>query len=518
MTDPEHNASSPRATAGAPSPPAVVADEPYSIFDHRQRALIVFTASVAATFSGFASNIYFPALPTIATDFNVSSELINLTVTAYLVLQGLAPSLWGPISDARGRRVAYIGTFCVFLGACVGLALCQNYASLVVLRALQSAGSASTIAIGSGVIGDVTTRENRGGFMGIFQAGLLVPVAIGPVIGGALAGSPSLGGWRSVFWFLTIYSGVFLVFLILVLPETLRAMVGNGGCAMQELNVFSRFPLRVYQKRTTALWTRPTPSLSSSAQQKARPALSIDVFGPLRILVSKQAGPVIFFVAIYYAVWQMCITAMSTLFQSQYGLSETHTGLTYIANGVGSVVGTLVTGKLLDRDYKRAAAAAGTGPFPLEKARMRLLPLFAVLQSASILMFGWTIDRNVAIAAPIVSTFITGWCVVSMAGIVSTYLVDVHGGGGAATASLNLARCLLAAGGTSFVMPLIGRIGTGPAFSLCAGVQLLSSVGLVVQWRYGPRWRQEAEAKAKAKQQQDTETENEEPLQAGQEK
>ena len=518
MNDPEQNAS-PGTTSGTSSPPPVAADEPYSIFDHRQRALIVFTVSVAATFSGFASNIYFPALPTIAADFNVSSELINLTVTAYLVFQGLAPSLWGPVSDARGRRVAYIGTFCVFLGACVGLALCKNYASLVVLRALQSTGSASTIAIGSGVIGDVTTRENRGGFMGIFQAGLLVPVAIGPVIGGALAGSPSLGGWRSVFWFLTIYGGVFLVFLILVLPETLRAMVGNGGRAVQELDVFSRFPLRVYQKRTTTLWTRPVPSSSSSlSAHKAEPRLPIDIFGPVRILVSKQAGPVVFFVAVYYAVWQMSITAMSTLFQSQYGLSETRTGLTYIANGVGSVVGTYITGKLLDRDYKRAAAAAGTGPFPLEKARMRLLPLFAVLQSASILMFGWTIDRNVAIAAPIVSTFITGWCVVSMAGIVSTYLVDVHGGGGAATASLNLARCLLAAGGTSFVMPLIKRIGTGPAFSLCAGVQLLSSVGLVVQWRYGPRWRQEAEVRAKAKQQQETETESEEPLQASREK
>lgn len=132
----------------------------------------------------------------------MSVDLINLTVTSYLIFQGLASSLWGPVSDVWGRRVAYLYTFAVFLGACIGLAEVRNYATLVVLRCLQSAGSASTIAVGSGVIGDITTRADRGGYMGVFQAGLLVPVVVGPVIGGALAGS-SLG-WRSIFWALAI--------------------------------------------------------------------------------------------------------------------------------------------------------------------------------------------------------------------------------------------------------------------------------------------------------------------------
>ncbi|WP_432644283.1 MFS transporter, partial [Listeria monocytogenes] len=97
--------------------------------------------------------------------------LVNLSVTTYLILQGIAPSLWGPVSDVRGRRVAYFFTFLVFIGACIGLALTKNYATLLVLRCLQSAGSASTIAIGAGVIVDITTRADRGSYIGIFQAG-----------------------------------------------------------------------------------------------------------------------------------------------------------------------------------------------------------------------------------------------------------------------------------------------------------------------------------------------------------
>jgi hypothetical protein len=54
----------------------------YSIFTSRQKALIVTIVAVAATFSGFASNIYFPAIPTIASDLGVTSELVNLTVTS----------------------------------------------------------------------------------------------------------------------------------------------------------------------------------------------------------------------------------------------------------------------------------------------------------------------------------------------------------------------------------------------------------------------------------------------------
>lgn len=470
--------------------------------------------------SGFASNIYFPALPTIAHDLNVSVELVNLTVTSYLIFQGLAPSLWGPVSDVKGRRIAYCCTFLVFLGACIGLAETKNFATLVVLRCLQSTGSASTIAVGSGVIGDITTRAERGGFMGIFQAGLLIPVAVGPVIGGALAGSL---GWKAIFAFLAIYSGVFLLLLVFLLPETLRSIVGNGG--RRPASLIARYPLTAYQRLTRVKWK----SEAESAQPAARK--HIDVTGPLRILVSKQAAPIIFFLAIYYAVWQMSITVMSSLFEQRYGLGETQIGLTFIANGMGSMIGTLVTGKILDVDYRRVKAKhearsqrpdietgggnltrrTTTHPedhFPLEQARLRLVPLFSLFQCLSILLFGWTIQysHRVHIAVPIIATFVTGWTAVSTQSVIMTYLVDIFSDrSAAASASLNLARCLFAAGGTSFVMPLVDSVGVGLAFTICAIVQAVALTGVAVQWRFAGRWRREAERKERLDEEQQKE-------------
>jgi predicted MFS family arabinose efflux permease len=330
--------------------------------------------------------------------------------------------------------------------------------------------------------------------MGIFQAGLLVPVAIGPVIGGALSGSL---GWRSIFWFLAIYSGVFLLILVLLLPETLRSIVANGGHSHSSPVV--RYPLILYQKTTTIEWN------STIAPSQPKERKHVDITGPFRILFNKQAATIIAYLAVYYAVWQMSITAVSTLFETRYHLKETEIGLTFIANGVGSMIGTVTTGKILDIEYRhvksrhepqanRSDVEASTSgfkdDFPLEKARLRLMPLFALIQCVSIIPFGWSIhySRHVHIAVPIVSTFITGWTAVSTQSMIMTYLVDTfHDRSAAASASLNLARCLLAAGGTSFIMPMINGIGSGPAFTVCVGAQIVALLAVVVHLKFVSR-------------------------------
>jgi MFS family permease len=42
-------------------------------------------------------------------DLKVSLSLISLTITVYMIVQGLAPSFWGPLSDTKGRRITFIG-------------------------------------------------------------------------------------------------------------------------------------------------------------------------------------------------------------------------------------------------------------------------------------------------------------------------------------------------------------------------------------------------------------------------
>ena len=161
----------------APSAPA------YSVFSDRQRKFIIFMVACAGFFSPLSANIYFPALNALSRDLKVSNGLINLTLTSYMIFQGLAPTVFGDLADMTGRRPAYILGFIIYigmelyhptrrfmlinqLGANIGLALQNNYAALLVLRCLQSTGSSGTVALGSGVVADIASSGERGKFMG----------------------------------------------------------------------------------------------------------------------------------------------------------------------------------------------------------------------------------------------------------------------------------------------------------------------------------------------------------------
>lgn len=60
-------------------------DVPFSTFSTGEKKVIILAASVATFISPLTSNIYFPALNTLAKDLHVSISKINLSITTYMV-------------------------------------------------------------------------------------------------------------------------------------------------------------------------------------------------------------------------------------------------------------------------------------------------------------------------------------------------------------------------------------------------------------------------------------------------
>lgn len=101
-----------------------VADKtPYSTFTLPGKRGIVFLVAAAGFPSPFSAFLYFPALNAIAQPISVSLELMNLTITMYLVVQGIVPSVFGDLFDTLVRRPTYLLVFLIYLFASLGLAL-----------------------------------------------------------------------------------------------------------------------------------------------------------------------------------------------------------------------------------------------------------------------------------------------------------------------------------------------------------------------------------------------------------
>lgn len=69
------------------------------------------------------------------------------------------------ISDTAGRRPAYILCFTIYMLSNLALGLQNNYAALLVLRLTRSAGSSGTVALASGLVGDLATSSERGSYI-----------------------------------------------------------------------------------------------------------------------------------------------------------------------------------------------------------------------------------------------------------------------------------------------------------------------------------------------------------------
>ena len=170
----------------------------------------------------------------------------------------------------------------------------------MLLRAIQATGNSATVALGAGVIADIVAPHERGGYLGIFGAGPLAGPSLGPVIGGALAQNL---GWRSIFWFLTIFAGVFLVFLVMFLPETLRSIVGNGSVratSIWHIRIIEVFTRRKKSENNDVEVRSVVNQRSSLAEKK-----STNILESFKIILQKHVSLILFISSIHYTIYVM---------------------------------------------------------------------------------------------------------------------------------------------------------------------------------------------------------------------
>ncbi|KAM5372200.1 hypothetical protein ACJZ2D_007600 [Fusarium nematophilum] len=478
---------------------------PYSLFTKNERRWIVALISLAGWFSALSSFIYYPAIPIIAEDLHSSIGMIDLTVTSYLVVSAIAPAIVGDAADTFGRRPLYAATLAFYVAANVGIALQHSAVALLLLRMLQSAGISGgqaplfplqhvfvmrlteevllgTFSVAYGVIADISAPSERGAFVSALSFGITTAPSLGPVLGGAFAAGP---GWRWIFWFLVIASGSCLVAMILALPETHRAFVGNGGAEPPKL-------CRPVAKKIMRPWKDDRGPRSGPPSRRAprfpNPIKSLRVLSRKDVAVSIMPG------SFLYTVYCCIHASLATMFMEVYRLEKWQAGLIYLPFGIGAIISTLTSSRWIDHDYRVVAAAHGLPidrvsgddllQFPIEEARMRSAFTPTLGAFASILVYGWLVDQHVHLAAPLVCLFIAGFSIQTCFNINNTLLVDINQDAPAtAQASSNIVRCTLSAALVAALHEMIDAMGFGWTFTVMSVFCLVAGLFYFIELR-----------------------------------
>ncbi|WVF71357.1 hypothetical protein IAT40_006161 [Kwoniella sp. CBS 6097] len=160
-----------------------------------------------------AASIYNPVINGLAEELHATEAEIGLSLSMYILFQGIMPVLWAAISEP-----SYLVSYAIYVVALIVASRAKDMSVLIGMRVLQAVGSGAVTACGAGSLADMYEMHERGEKMGLFYGIPMLGPGVAPLLGGALG---QAFGWRSVFYFLAAYAGVMECFFIFF-PDSWR--------------------------------------------------------------------------------------------------------------------------------------------------------------------------------------------------------------------------------------------------------------------------------------------------------
>ncbi|KAL4942932.1 hypothetical protein BDV06DRAFT_235104 [Aspergillus oleicola] len=478
----------------------------------------VILVSIVTFVTSLASSMLAPAVPDVMDSLHSdNAELESFVVSIYVIGFAVGPLVVAPLSELYGRAIVYHVSNVIFLGATIGSALSTNVGMFLAFRLLSGCAGVTPLALGGGSISDLLEPEQMGTAMAIWGLGSLIAPVFAPIAGGYLSEDV---GWRWIFWVIVIPMGILTILFPFLIQETYA-------------------PVLLERKASRLRKSTGNPNFKSKLARdigvSQRRYILQTMIRPLWYLVT---SPILMLlalnVAVVYGYQYLVFTTLSYIFQETYGLSSGTSGLVYLGNGIGSVLGVFIIGyasdkvtarrkRKLEQEYHdqqqdqqlelppwnlgtAANAPSTTTPTPTSTPNKPTIPpssfLWPMIPSSilvppSLLWYGWSLQHKTHPVLPLVGLGVFGFAMMGIFQPPQIYVVNAFGGrdgeggghGASALAGVQVLRSLVGA-----LLPLGGRglydaLGMGWGDSLLAFISLALVPVPVLLVLYGERLR-----------------------------
>ncbi len=182
--------------------------------------LVAMVAALSAL-NALSIDMMLPALPDIGEVYAIENDNDRqLVIASYVASFGIAQLVYGPLSDAFGRRSVLVFALALYVVGAMLCVLAPSFSLLLAARALQGIGAAATRVVSTAVVRDLTEGRRMAQVMSMAMTIFMIVPIVAPALGQLIL---FVAPWRWIFAALTLYALIILAWAYLRLPETLKA-------------------------------------------------------------------------------------------------------------------------------------------------------------------------------------------------------------------------------------------------------------------------------------------------------
>jgi len=148
-----------------------------------------------------------PSITIIKADFNLTSDMVQLTLTVFIIAAGIGQLVFGFLSDRYGRRPILITGSFLFVASSITSVFSPNILFLLIMRVVQGLGAAACMSMARVIINDSFNKTEAAEKLSLITAIMVIFPLISLILGGFIA--------QTIGWVGTMY--VFFIFGLIIL-------------------------------------------------------------------------------------------------------------------------------------------------------------------------------------------------------------------------------------------------------------------------------------------------------------